>query len=180
MNSNQIQLSASSRGITDHFFCFACDQHVLDCDHLVDDRLADAERFFALEPSPLQSLAYSGKLRILEVAYKASIPFIHGEVPLPAPPGVLHFFDVPRYSKVKENHKQFRCLMLCASAPTAPHPLHSISPPSSATRFGARTFSRVSFIAATMIRRLCCASGENVNRCSSKAKRRTFRASFHL
>jgi hypothetical protein len=35
-DSKQIQLSSSSRGITDHFFCFNCDQFVWDCDHLID------------------------------------------------------------------------------------------------------------------------------------------------
>jgi hypothetical protein len=35
--SNQMQLSASSRGIVDHFFCFDCDEYVWDCDHLIDE-----------------------------------------------------------------------------------------------------------------------------------------------
>jgi hypothetical protein len=38
--SNQIQLSASSRGITDHFFCFTCDEYVWECDHLIEERLS--------------------------------------------------------------------------------------------------------------------------------------------
>jgi hypothetical protein len=28
----RIELSASSRGITDHFFCFTCDEYVWDCE----------------------------------------------------------------------------------------------------------------------------------------------------
>jgi hypothetical protein len=54
---NQIQLSASSRGITDHFFCFTCDEYVWDCDHLIEERIAAAPRIAALEGSHLQSFA---------------------------------------------------------------------------------------------------------------------------
>jgi hypothetical protein len=104
---NQDPSSPLGRGITDYFHCFRCDQDVWDCDHLIDNRLADAERFFAQEPSPIQSIAYNGKLRTLEVAYKPSVPFIHGELPLPAPPRVLHFFNVPRYA--------FNRLVQCAT-----------------------------------------------------------------
>ena len=38
-NSSQIQISASSRGIADHFFCSVCDEYVWDCDHLIEERL---------------------------------------------------------------------------------------------------------------------------------------------
>jgi hypothetical protein len=59
-NSRQIQLSASSRGITDHFFCFICDEYLWNCSHLLDNRLAEAEHVEALQPSPLLSFAYNG------------------------------------------------------------------------------------------------------------------------
>jgi hypothetical protein len=36
----QIQISASSRGIVDHFFCFTCDEYVWDCDHLIEEWLS--------------------------------------------------------------------------------------------------------------------------------------------
>ena len=39
-NSSQIQISASSRGIADHFFCSVCDEYVWDCDHLMEERIA--------------------------------------------------------------------------------------------------------------------------------------------
>jgi hypothetical protein len=42
-DSNQIQLSASSRGIGDDFFCFTCDEYVWDCDHLIEERVAAAQ-----------------------------------------------------------------------------------------------------------------------------------------
>ena len=40
-NSSQIQISASSRGIADHFFCSVCDEYVWDCDHLIEERLRE-------------------------------------------------------------------------------------------------------------------------------------------
>src|SRR5262245_28725927 len=33
--SNQIHVCASSRGITDYFFCFVCDEYDWECDHLI-------------------------------------------------------------------------------------------------------------------------------------------------
>ena len=95
-NSNQIQLSASSRGITDHFFCFTCDEYVWDCDHLIEKRLS-VPRIPALEGSQLQSFAYEGKLRVLEIEFRVTAPFAHNEIPLPPPPRVIQCFDVPRY-----------------------------------------------------------------------------------
>jgi hypothetical protein len=77
---NQIQLSASGRGITDYFFCFVCDEYVWDCDHLIDDRAA-APRVPAFEGSALQSFAYDGKSRTLEIEFRVNAPFGHGEVP---------------------------------------------------------------------------------------------------
>ena len=95
-NSNQIQLSASRRGITDHFFCFTCDEYVWDCDHLVEKRLS-VPRIPALEGSQLRSFAYDGKQRILEIEFRVTAPFAHYEIPLPPPPRVIQYFDVPRY-----------------------------------------------------------------------------------
>jgi hypothetical protein len=65
--SKQIHVSSSSRGITDHFFCFTCDEYVWDCDHLLEDRL-NAPRETALEPSLLQSFAFDGKSRVFSFA----------------------------------------------------------------------------------------------------------------
>jgi KTSC domain len=94
--SNQIQISASSRGITDHFFCFTCDEYVWDCDHLIEERLS-VSRIPALEGSQLQSFAYDGKSRVLEIEFRVTAPFIHSEIPLPPPPKVIQYFSVPRY-----------------------------------------------------------------------------------
>jgi len=94
--SKQIQLSASSRGITDHFFCFTCDEYVWDCDHLIEERLTTT-RLEALEPSQLQSFAYDGKSRTLEIEFRVTPPFVHREIPLPPPPKVIRYFSVPRY-----------------------------------------------------------------------------------
>jgi KTSC domain-containing protein len=98
--SKQIQLSASSRGITDHFFCFTCDEYVWDCDHLIEERLT-ATRLEALEPSQLQSFAYDGKSRTLEIEFRVTPPFVHHEIPLPPPPKVIQYFSVPRYVLTK-------------------------------------------------------------------------------
>jgi hypothetical protein len=95
-DSNQIQLSASSRGITDHFFCFICDEYVWDCDHLLEQRLT-ASRTGALEGSQLQSFSYEGKSRLLEIEFRVTAPFTHSEIPLPPPPKVIHYFGLPRY-----------------------------------------------------------------------------------
>jgi hypothetical protein len=65
-DSNQIQISATSRGIVDYFFCFTCDEYVWDCDHLIDDRLT-APKVPALELSPVQSFAYDGRVRVREM-----------------------------------------------------------------------------------------------------------------
>jgi hypothetical protein len=96
-DSKQIQLSASSRGIIDHFFCFACDQYVWDCDHLIDERLSAPRVTAPMPTSQLQSFAYDGESRVLEIEFRVTAPFIHGEAPLPAPPHVVQYFSVPRY-----------------------------------------------------------------------------------
>ena len=96
-DSNQIQISASSRGIVDHFFCFVCDEYKWDCDHLVDDRLTVA-RIGASEGSKLLSFAYDGQRRILEIEFRVGAPYTPGnEIPLTPPPRVIHYFNVPRY-----------------------------------------------------------------------------------
>jgi len=96
-DSNQIQLSASSRGIVDHFFCFACNEYVWDCDHLIDERLA-APTVQAIRGSQLQSLAYDGKARVLEIEFRVTTPHVYADdVPLPPPPRVVHSIEVPRY-----------------------------------------------------------------------------------
>jgi hypothetical protein len=94
--ANRIELSASNRGIADHFFCFTCDEYVWDCDHLIEERLY-VERVPAFEGSQLQSFAYDGKQRILEIEFRVSVPFVHGELPLPPPPRVVQYCGVPRY-----------------------------------------------------------------------------------
>jgi hypothetical protein len=80
-DSKQIQISPSSRGITDHFFCHSCDEYVWDCDHLIEERLT-ATRIEAPEGSQLQCFAYDGKSRVLEIEFRVTAPFIHGEIPL--------------------------------------------------------------------------------------------------
>ena len=95
-DTNQIQLSATSRGIVDHFFCFTCDEYVWDCDHLINGRLS-AVSVPALETSQLQSFTYDGKARVLEIEFRVTAPFTHGEIPLPPPPGVIQYDAVPRY-----------------------------------------------------------------------------------
>jgi hypothetical protein len=71
--SNQMQLSASSRGIVDHFFCFDCDEYVWDCDHLIEERIT-APRAPAIEGGPLQSFTYDGKARVLEIEFRVTAP----------------------------------------------------------------------------------------------------------
>jgi hypothetical protein len=93
---NQIHISAGSRGIVDHFFCFTCDEYVWDCDHLIDERL-HAPKVPALEPSPLQSFAYDGRVRVLEIEFRVTAPYAYDELPLPPPPHLIQYFDVPRY-----------------------------------------------------------------------------------
>jgi hypothetical protein len=95
-NVSQIHISATSRGIVDHFFCFTCDEYVWDCDHLIDERLI-ASRVPALDPSSLQSFAYDGRVRVLEVEFRVTTPYAHDELPLPPPPKVIQYFEVPRY-----------------------------------------------------------------------------------
>jgi hypothetical protein len=95
-DSNQIHISVSSRGIVDHFFCFTCDEYVWDCDHLIDERL-HAARVPAIEPSPLQSFAYDGRARVLEIEFRVTTPYAYDELPLPPPPHVIQYLDVPRY-----------------------------------------------------------------------------------
>jgi hypothetical protein len=91
---NQIQISASSRGITDHFFCFTCDEYVWDCDHLIEERLS-VDQVPAVEGSKLQSFAYDGQRRVLEIEFRVTAPFGCGERPLRPPPRVIEYFDVP-------------------------------------------------------------------------------------
>src|SRR5262245_39791281 len=105
--SNQIQILASDRGITDHFFCFTCVEYVWDCDHLIDERLT-AERVPAIEGSLHHWFAYDGKSRVLEIEFRVTAPSTHDECPLPPPPRVIQYRDVPRYA--------FRKLIQCKSA----------------------------------------------------------------
>jgi hypothetical protein len=95
-DSNQIHVSASSRGIVDYFFCFTCDEHVWDCDHLIDEPLS-IPRVAALDGSALQSSAYDGKSLTLDIEFRVTAPFAYNEVPLPPPPRVIQYFNVPRY-----------------------------------------------------------------------------------
>src|SRR5690242_5540297 len=95
-NPKQIQLSPTSRGIVDHFFCFTCDEYVWDCDHLINERPV-APRNPALEPSSLQSFAYDGRVRLLEIEFRVTAPHSYDELPLPPPPKVIQYFEVPRY-----------------------------------------------------------------------------------
>jgi hypothetical protein len=95
-DSKQIQLSASDRGIVDYFFCFTCDEYVWDCDHLIDERLS-AQRVPALEGSQLQSFAYDGGQRVLEIEFRVTPPFAYNDIPLPPPPRIIQYFDAPRY-----------------------------------------------------------------------------------
>lgn len=67
-----------------------------DCDHLIDDRLS-APGVPALEGSRLQSFAYDGKTRVLEIEFRVTAPFTHGDIPLPPPPRVIQYYDAPRY-----------------------------------------------------------------------------------
>jgi hypothetical protein len=69
---NQIHLSASGRGITDYFFCFTCDEHVWDCEHLIEERLT-APPVAALDGSQLQSFVYDGRSRILEIEFRVLV-----------------------------------------------------------------------------------------------------------
>jgi hypothetical protein len=92
----QIHISLSSRGITDHFFCFVCDEYVWDCDHLIEERIA-AVRLPAIEESKLQSFAYDGGSRVLEIEFRVTTPYTPGDIPLPPPPRVIQYRNVPRY-----------------------------------------------------------------------------------
>jgi hypothetical protein len=94
--SKQIQISASNRGIVDYFFCFRCDEYVWDSDPLIDERLS-VPRVPALDGSPLQSFAYDGRSRVLEIEFGVRAPFAFGDIPLPPPPRVVQYFTVPRY-----------------------------------------------------------------------------------
>ncbi len=75
MESKQIHISPSSRGIVDHFFCFICDEYVWDCDYLIEERIA-VLRISALGGSQLQSFAYDGKSRTLEIEFRVTAPFV--------------------------------------------------------------------------------------------------------
>jgi hypothetical protein len=98
---NQIQLSAAGRGIVDYFLCFTCDQHVWDCDHLIDERLLSSPRTPALAGSQLESFAYDGKSRALEIEFRVTTPHGYSEIPSPPPPCVIQYFEVPRYVVTK-------------------------------------------------------------------------------
>jgi hypothetical protein len=91
-----VNVSATSRGIVDHFFCFTCDEYVWDCDHLIDQRLT-ASRTPAREPGQLQSFAYDAGIRVLEIEFRVTTPYAYDELPLPPPPKAIQYFDVPRY-----------------------------------------------------------------------------------
>jgi hypothetical protein len=56
-----------------------------------------SSRIAALEGSRLQSFDYDGKSRTLEIEFRVTAPFVHGEIPLPPPPRVIQYFEVPRY-----------------------------------------------------------------------------------
>src|SRR5262245_34902685 len=77
-----------------------CDEYVWDCDHLIDERLS-AARVPAIEGSQLQAIAYDGKQRVLEIEFRVNAPFANNDVPLPPPPRVIQYFDVPRYALTK-------------------------------------------------------------------------------
>ena len=100
MCPNQIQISASNRGITDHFFCFVCDQHVWDCDHLLKERIT-APRIHAPDGSQFRSFAYDGRSRVLEIEFGVTIPHAYDGIPLPPPPCVIQYAEVPRYVFMK-------------------------------------------------------------------------------
>jgi hypothetical protein len=51
----EVTRRTESSCITDHFFCFTCDEYVWDCDHLIEERIS-ASRIAALEGSHLQFL----------------------------------------------------------------------------------------------------------------------------
>jgi KTSC domain len=91
----QIHISPSSRGIVDHFFCFVCDEYVWDCHHLIEERFP-APRSPALEGSKLQSSAYDGSSRALEIEFRVRAPCTPGDLPLPPPPRVVQYRDVAR------------------------------------------------------------------------------------
>jgi hypothetical protein len=91
----QIHISATSRGIVDHFFCFTCDEYVWDCDHLIDESLA-VPRVPALEPTSLQSFTYDGRVRVLEIEFRVTTPYAYDELPLQPPPKVIQYLEVPR------------------------------------------------------------------------------------
>jgi len=77
-----------------------CDEYVWDCDHLIDERRS-AARVPAIEGSQLQAIAYDGKQRVLEIEFRVNAPFAYNDVPLPPPPRVIRYFDVPRYVVTK-------------------------------------------------------------------------------
>ena len=77
MSPNQIHISAADRGITDNFFCFVCDAHVWDCDHLLEERLMPP-RVPALEGSQFQSFAYDGRWRVLEIEFGVMTQHTYG------------------------------------------------------------------------------------------------------
>ena len=100
MGPNQIQISASDRGITDHFFCFVCDEHVWDCGHLLNERIT-GPRIHAIEGSQFRSFAYDGQSRVLEIEFGVTVPHAYDGIPLPPPPCVIQYAEVPRYVFMK-------------------------------------------------------------------------------
>src|SRR5262249_538747 len=67
-----------------------------DCEHLIEERLSTPP-VPATERSQLQSFSYDGKSRVLEIEFRVTAPFAYHETPLPPPPRVIQYFDVPRY-----------------------------------------------------------------------------------
>jgi hypothetical protein len=55
----------------------------------------------ALEGSQLRSFAYDGKRRVLEIEFRVNAPFAYNGVPLPPPPRVIQYYEVPRYVLTK-------------------------------------------------------------------------------
>jgi hypothetical protein len=75
LDSKQIRLSASNRGITDHFFCFTCDDYVWHRDRLIEERLSvaripDVLILMAFGSTAIFSKAFSATLKHFSVTLK--------------------------------------------------------------------------------------------------------------
>ena len=57
-------------------------------------RLA-APKVPALVPSQLQSFAYDGTVRLLEIEFRVTTPYAYDELPQPPPPKVIQYSEVP-------------------------------------------------------------------------------------